>query len=84
MTRRSMADIASEIAAKHGLTLADFQSPTRRPRPSAARLEAYAALWNPKDRSRSAFLVGKFLGGRDPSTVIKGAQAYVRRLEAAE
>lgn len=80
--RRSMHETATEIAHRHGVTLAELKGPHRRKGLVAARFEAYATLWDKHDLTRSAFLVGRFLGGRDHSTVIHGAQSY-RRSQAA-
>lgn len=82
--RPSMTAVATEIAERHGVTLAEMKGPCRVKRLCEARLEAYAALWDKGDLSRSANIVGRFLGGRDHSTVIKGANAYLARLEARE
>lgn len=81
--RPSLRQEAIQIAEAHGVTLADLQGRSRAPKVLAARLEAYVALWEPHNRARSAFLVGKLLGGRDHSTIIKCVQAYRRKQDAA-
>lgn len=80
--RPSMLEIATEIATRHGVTVADLKSKSRVAKIKNARLEAYAALWVKGDLSRSSSIVGRFLGGRDHTTVIQGAQAHERRMAA--
>lgn len=73
-----VSTIIEEVAAKHGLTYFDMVS-SRRDRPlCTARQEAYYRC--AKETLLSYTTIGSLFGGRDHSTVMKGAHTHIRRL----
>lgn len=75
--RPTMAAILDRVAEKYGLTVAELKGQGRSPRLAHPRHEAmhemYAVgLW-------STTVVGKFLGGRDHTTVLHGIRAHAKR-----
>lgn len=72
-----MMEIAREVAARHGLTLADLQSnKLLGDRYTHPRQEVYQRLIL---AGFSGVRIGQFMGGRDHSTVFKGAKAHHAR-----
>jgi chromosomal replication initiation ATPase DnaA len=83
-----MRAIADEICARHGLTLVELTGP-RQPRKIAhARfefMERCREILRPDGANRySTTMIGRFLGGRDHSTVVKGLKRWrARRMAEA-
>ena len=77
---RAMKDIATEIAASHGLSLDDMRGPSRLRNVSRARQHVMYALVSEKRWSLQQ--IGTVLGNRDHSTVHHGATEHAARLAA--
>lgn len=75
-----MAQIVSEVAAKHGLTVAELKGPGRAQRVSKPRQEAMHQMHSLKRWSLSQ--IGGALGGRDHTTVLHGVRQHAKRLAA--
>lgn len=77
-----MADVVEWVAAKHGISIEDLKGPSR------VRSFAYArqeAMWEMCQTGRwSTTLIGRFLGGRDHTTVMHGRDAHQARLDAMQ
>lgn len=78
--RPTMKAIAERVCEKHRISLADLKGPSRAKRYTYPRQEAmhemYALeLW-------SLLQIGRFLGGRDHTTVLHGVRVHERRLAA--
>lgn len=76
----TMAQILARVAEKHGLTVADLKGPRIAPRFSHPRQEAMHAMhavgrW-------SLPQIGRFLGGRDHTTVLHGVRRHAQRIAA--
>jgi chromosomal replication initiation ATPase DnaA len=81
MTRPSKREIAEAVAAKHGLSLDELRSPTRKWRISHPRQEAYAACHAQQRGKQDAFsyaAIGRFFG-RDHATVMWGVRQHQAR-----
>lgn len=76
----SMAQIAREVAEKHGITVDDLKGKSLLKRIYLARHEAMARMRDETDNSSTS--IGRFLGGRDHTTVLAGVKAHKAR-EAA-
>lgn len=72
----TMASIAAEVAIKHGLTVADLQSRRLGFRFAHPRQEAMALM---RLAGKSTTQIGRFLGGRDHTTVLHGCRAHRAR-----
>jgi chromosomal replication initiator protein len=77
----SWQSVATDVAVCHGLTLAELRGPSCVRKLSRARQAAYAAL---KAEGYSTTQIGRWLGGRDHSTVVSGIKAHLARVEQQE
>lgn len=79
-----MATIAGEIAARHGYTLSDLKGRSLLQPVVLARQEAMYWLYEERlsdGRRRWSYpMIGRFLGGRDHTTVWFGARAHAARV----
>lgn len=78
--RPKMAEIAEQVAASYGISVADLRG--------RSRLKAFARprhhfMHDAKAAGYSWNMVGRFLGKRDHSTVAAGIAAHVRRSAVA-
>jgi hypothetical protein len=84
---RTMANIAGEIAERHGVTLADLKGPGRYRAIAWPRHEVMWTLYQERnadgDRRWSLARIARFLGGRDHSTILHGVRAHEARLARA-
>ena len=72
-----MADIIREVAAAHGLSVADLTGPRHIHRFVLARHEA---MWRCRHETGQSFpQIGRALGGRDHSTIWHGVRAHEQR-----
>jgi len=71
-----MAEIASWVAARYGLTIDDLRSEIRHGLAARARTEAYATI--SAELQKTSTVIARFFG-RDPSTVARGIRSYERR-----
>ena len=80
--RITWKQIALQVAAKHKVSLIDIRSP-RRDRPTVrARHEAF---WRMKQETRLSLpQIGRFMGGRDHTTVLHGIRKHEERMLEAE
>lgn len=74
----SMAAIALEVAERYDLTVDDLRGRDRDRYLSRARQEA---MWHMVQNGKSLTQIGRFLGGRDHTTIIAGAKAHALRME---
>jgi len=74
--RRTMSAIAASVAVRHEVTLAQLRGDDRRREYTWARQEAMAAM---HAAGFSDAQIGRFLGGRDRSTVSHGRSAHYAR-----
>jgi chromosomal replication initiation ATPase DnaA len=72
--------IVAEVAERHGLTAADLKGPSRLKHISHPRQEAMAALYITGRYSLPG--IGRFLGGRDHTTVLVGIRKHEARMLA--
>lgn len=78
--RLSAREIIAEVAERHNLTPADLSGERRTRLIAAARQEAMYEL---RQRTRlSTPQIGRYLGGRDHTTVLYGILAHQRRIGA--
>lgn len=77
----SFAQILREVATRHGLTVEDLKGRDRTPRVAIPRCEAMREGLS--RTNLSSVNIGKRLGGRDHSTVLKIVKAYARRASEA-
>ena len=73
--------IAGEIAHRHGITVVDLKGPSRVAHLSRARHELYRRL---RELGWSFPTIGRFVGGRDHTTVIKALWSSKRKAERYE
>lgn len=78
--RRSMREIAEEVARQHGLTLAELKSPTPAPAVSHPRQEAMCLMMAERFTTGQIKL---FFGLKDHTTVLHAKKAVARRAGAA-
>lgn len=72
------SDILAEVAAKHGLRVADLKGPCRERRYVYPRHEA---MWALRQRTRLSLpQIGNILGGRDHTTVLYGVRKHAERM----
>jgi chromosomal replication initiation ATPase DnaA len=82
MQQQTMRSIAERIAADHQIEVADLRGPGRSKRISHIRQQAMAEMLK---AGFSTTQVGRFLGGRDHTTVVFGARQHAARsAEAAQ
>ena len=82
--RLTMAEIATDVARRHGLTLADIRGRSQRRHVCQARDHAIYMMLQQPHLNKSQ--IARWLGGRDPSTVCQLAdnhEARMGELEAA-
>jgi chromosomal replication initiation ATPase DnaA len=82
---RTIAQIAADVALKHDVTVDDLIGPARTRWISHARQElmwfAYEERRADGTRVYSLPSIGKYLGGRDHTTVLHGILAHERRVK---
>ena len=77
----TMADIVARVAAEHGLSVKDIKGNSLRKKHTMPRQQA---MWEIAQQERWSLTgVGRFLGGRDHTTVLHGIRAHERRLAEA-
>ena len=80
---RTRADqVLDEVAAKHGLTVADLKAKRATRDYSWPRQEAMYRLH--KELGISSTVTGRILGGRDHTTVMHGARRHAERMVAGD
>lgn len=78
MNTPTMLQIASEVAARHGLTIPDLRSRSlNRRHILPAKQEAMALSYETGKSNRQ---VSSFYGGRDHTAAIRARKAYAKRL----
>lgn len=80
LPRRTMRQIADEVAASYNITFADLIKHDRTREFSVPRQHAMWLMCRQGRWSRS--VIGNFLGGRDHTTVLHGERAHVARVAA--
>lgn len=75
-----MSVICEAVAQAYGVTAADLKGPSRSHTISMARQEAMRLM---SEAGHSQPKIGRFLGGRDPSTIWHGIHAARARLDVA-
>lgn len=76
----TMREIATDVAQRHGVTLAELRGPCRAYRIAHPRQEAFALI---KAAGRqSSPQIGRYFGGRDHSTVLHGIKMHKKRSAA--
>jgi chromosomal replication initiator protein len=73
----TMAQIASEVAERHGLTVDDLKGHSRVRCYAWPRQEAMWRIRNATNKSLPA--IARFFGGRDHTTVLYACRTYERR-----
>lgn len=74
----TVAEIARQTAARYGVTINDIKSPRRDQRFVRARQEA---MWRARNETpHSLPAIGRFLGGRDHTTIIYGIRKHEERI----
>lgn len=68
--------ILNEVAAKHGISVGEIKSQSRRQKYSRPRQEAYFRLRT--ETSLSYPNIGKMIGGRDHTTVMYGVDQHMK------
>lgn len=80
--RPTMAAIAQHAASRHGLSVADLRGPATNRPIARARHEA---MWLMAETGRwSLFQIGRYLGGRDHTTVRHGILRHSERKQVKE
>lgn len=83
VVRWTMARIATDVARRHGITVDQLRGVRRCQALSRARQEAMHLMM--QMGTVSSTQVGRFLGGRDHTTILHGVKAHARRAaESAE
>lgn len=73
-------EILAEVADRHRLTVDDLKGPQVARKFAWPRQEA---MWHLYESGRYSLPeIGRFLGGRDHTTILKGIRSYERRLSA--
>lgn len=73
----TMAQITAEVAVRYGITVGQLKGPRG---PQSVAVPRQEAMWTMHEVGRfSHAQIGRFLGGRDHSTVVHGVQAHERR-----
>ena len=75
--RQHTMDILEEVAEKHGIKSADILGPSRLVVVSTARHEAAYRIV--VEMGMSLPMVGRFLGGRDHTTILNSVRRYVKQ-----
>lgn len=76
---RSMADIIEDVSKRRGVSVFDIKGPMRFKAINAARQEFMAEAYATGRWSMPQ--IGKFLGGRDHTTVLHGIRQHTARVE---
>lgn len=83
---RTARQIATDIAEAHGFTFEDLAGPRKFKELARARQEAMWAcrqVTGKDGKPRYSYpFIGRLFGGRDHTTVLTGARAHAKRLEA--
>lgn len=74
----SLADIAAEVAGRHGISVTDLRGPNRRRALSWPRQDFMARALETGRFSLNQ--IGRFLGGRHHTTVLSGARSHAKRI----
>jgi chromosomal replication initiator protein len=75
------AAILADVAAEHGVTVAEIIGPSRKPKIAYARFHAEAALralTMANGAPPSYPMIGRWLGGRDHTTIIHGCARWAQ------
>lgn len=73
-----MYQITEQVAERHGLTVPNLRLRTRQRVHAWPRQEAYAIIRAITGASYPR--IGRFFGGRDHTTILKGHRAYLKRM----
>lgn len=76
--RKTVVQVVSEVAKKHGLSYADMASKTRKRAFAWPRQEAMFQAYLECDHA-SLPMIGKLMGGRDHTTILHGIRAHCER-----
>lgn len=77
-----MAAIAHEVAKKHGITVNELMAHRRNKKYAYARFEF---CWRAHHETRHSYpRIGKFLGGRDHTTIMYAVTRHQERLDSGE
>lgn len=76
----TMRDVAIEVAARHGSTIAELRGCSRQRCVAWARQEAFAEIYSLGRFSLPQ--IGRFFGDRDHTTVLFGIRRHKERLAA--
>lgn len=80
---QTMREIAEFVAGKHNLTVADLKGPSRERKFAHPRQEAMWLMCQATNTDGSKRFsrpqIGRFLGGRDHTTVMHGERAHAAR-----
>lgn len=80
--RISVREIIEETAAKHGVSIVDIKSRRRARHLVLARHEA---MWRARHETPHSYpLIGRWMGGRDHTTVIHGVNKHQSRIDSGE
>lgn len=75
--KRSMKEVASEVAQAHGLTLEEMKQPRRFRNLAHARHEA---MWRMRQETVASFgMIARFFNLMDHTTVVHGCAAHEQR-----
>jgi len=79
--RTPFIEIERQVAARHGVSVAELRGPCRARRVAWPRQEL---MWRARRETRLSLpQIGERLGGRDHTTVIHGVRAHQDRLDRA-
>ena len=70
---RFMRDIIADVVERNEVTEADLKGPSRRPHVTWPRFEAMYLM---HEAGHSLPEIGRFLGGRDHTTILNGCRRY--------
>lgn len=74
----TMAECLVDVSQRSGFSIAELKGPTHRKALNAARQEAMWLMYQTRRYSRAQ--IGRFLGGRHPTTVLHGCVAHEARI----
>lgn len=80
-SKLTMAAIAVEVAERHGVSVDELRGPQLRRQVTRARQEAMALIYATGRFSNSQ--IGRFMGGRDHTTVLHGRRSHAARVPAS-
>lgn len=78
VTRVTMRELAEQVCVKHGITVAELKGERKLKRLIPARYEFMALAYELPHTSYP--MIGRFLGGRDHTTVRHGVMAHWKRV----